>query len=305
MSAKSFPLIVILVTLSPRGALAESITFSSGVGNFQIEFVTIGDIGNPHDSRMDPPMGSVDYEYQIAKFEMSCQMFISPIADSECPPGESLPKRFAALEAMQYANWLNELAGHQPAYRINDNVEVTSVGLRVEPWAEEHPGYYPDNVWRNSLAKFFLSTKDEWHKAAYFDPKEDTYRLYATGDEQPDLVPDGGGTSPNTANFFPNIPYVPVDMAGGLSVYGTMGQTGNVPEWEELDYEPGMTRGIQVRNGVEDGDIRQHTAINSRRFSRSSLEGIRIVAATPLPEPSTATLLVITLCSLGAVRRRR
>ena len=46
-------------------------TFGSGANQFQIEFVTIGNPGNPADTTGDPnPAGSVPYEYRIGKYEI-------------------------------------------------------------------------------------------------------------------------------------------------------------------------------------------------------------------------------------------
>ena len=50
-------------------------TFGSGDNVFDIEFVTIGNPGNPADTTGNPnPAGAVDYVYRIGKYEISRDM---------------------------------------------------------------------------------------------------------------------------------------------------------------------------------------------------------------------------------------
>lgn len=49
--------------------------FGSGDNSFAVEFVTIGDPGNPADTTGAPnPVGSVSYVYRIGKYEISRSM---------------------------------------------------------------------------------------------------------------------------------------------------------------------------------------------------------------------------------------
>ena len=91
-------------------------------------------------------------------------------------------------------------------------------------------------MFRNSLAKYFLPSVDEWYKAAYYDPTSGVYDLYPTGSNTaPTAV--ASGTAAGTAVF--PADYCPADitLAGGLSPYGTMGQGGNVYEWNETAFD--------------------------------------------------------------------
>lgn len=290
---------------------AETYSFGTGTDAFEMEFVTIGAIGNPHDSRTDPLMGSVAHEYEIGKFEVSCGMFQSadragvfgpPFGDT-CNGPEDLPITFSGIDAYLFVNWLNSEAGYAEAYKIND-LDGSGIRGRIEPWEPNESGYNSDNLWRNSRAKFVIPNADEWHKAAYYDTAVGVYRNYATGDATPTPTPASGGTSINTANVFPNASLNLVDMAGGLSAFGTMGQTGNASEWEEYSLPPGVVGPTFKRKGLEDGGVAAHLAAGSREPSISNLVGLRIAAVTPIPEPSSLTLLASMLCSLGAFRRR-
>ena len=60
----------VLLYFSPLITNAD--TFSTGDNKFDIEFVKIGDPGNPADTMGSPnPAGSVDYGYRMGKFEVS------------------------------------------------------------------------------------------------------------------------------------------------------------------------------------------------------------------------------------------
>lgn len=89
----------------------------------------------------------------------------------------------------------------------------------------------------------------EYSGAVFFDPNKpggEGYWLYATGtDTAP--VPVASGTAPNTAvSGETNRAPASVYEAGGLSPYGTMGQTGNVQQWTEVFYfSPGLSQGLR------------------------------------------------------------
>jgi formylglycine-generating enzyme required for sulfatase activity len=94
-----------------------------------------------------------------------------------------------------------------------------------------------ENLYRHKDAFYFLPSENEWYKAAYYNPGGSNYFLYPTGsDTAPAAV--ASGTNAGTAVYdgvasFPAI----VDSAGGLSPYGTMGQGGNVWEWNESAFD--------------------------------------------------------------------
>ena len=65
---------------------------------------------------------------------------------------------------------------------------VTSANANIQLWTVSDAGYNPNNLYRNSLARYFLPSVDEWYKAAYYDPTSGVYYNYPTGS---DSVPDG------------------------------------------------------------------------------------------------------------------
>ena len=296
---------------------AEIVTFGEGDHAFEIEFVTIANPGNPDDPRKEytidrfgrPPhgepytIGGADYEYSIGKYEMPCGplaqledigLFTDPLPRSFCDSGPKIPGALEESQLNEFVNWLNTSQGFPPAYKPLHDVS----GMNVE-WQPGEPGYNPENTLRNSFAKYYLPTADEFHKAAYYDPQNDVWLDYPMeGNVRP--MPVTSGTEPGTAviervRIPRDLP--DVDLAGGLSAYGTMAQIGNAIEWEE-----GFGWN---RPGVEDHPLLDATfASNSRRDNNFGANGFRIVAVEPVPEPSSLTLIAFALCTLGVCRHR-
>jgi formylglycine-generating enzyme required for sulfatase activity len=164
-------------------------------------------------------------------------------------------------------------------------------------------------LYRNSQAKYFLPSADEWYKAAYYNPSgSGSYGDYPTANG---LVPTAvsSGTAANTAVFGQSYGTGPADItqAGGLTPYGTMGQGGNVWEWEETSYNLLNNSGSSAR-GVRGGSwsFNSHNLSSSSRVSdiptyESTVFGFRVAS---IPEPSSALLGVLTTAGL-LLRRRR
>jgi formylglycine-generating enzyme required for sulfatase activity len=282
-----------------------------------MEFVTIGNPGNSADSTGDPnPAGSVGYTYDIGKFEVSRDMITKynvnfGTANSRAitlfdmtvnggTNGGNGPNQPATgvswNEAARFVNWLNTSTGNQAAYKfttngVNDNIAV---------WTAEDAGYDANNKYRNSLAKYFLPSYNEWYKAAYYDPNTSTYYDYTTGSNTaPSAV--ASGTTAGTEVYGQSYGQGPADVtnAGGLSPYGVMGLGGNVGEWEEssgdlLNSSGSSSRGIRggYWYGNVSSDLSSSTRINDNpSFQQYGNLGFRVASLSPsappvVPEPS-------------------
>ncbi|MEX0610642.1 MAG: SUMF1/EgtB/PvdO family nonheme iron enzyme, partial [Pirellulales bacterium] len=147
------------------------------------------------------------------------------------------------FEAARFVNWLNTSTGSTPAYKfaIQPGEVGYSARANIQLWTISDAGYNPANLFRNSLAKYFLPSAHEWYKAAYYDPTSGVYFDYPTGsDTAPTAVPSGtaAGTAAYGQVFTGSIDdFADITLAGGLSPYGTMGQGGNVFEWEETEFD--------------------------------------------------------------------
>ena len=97
-----------------------------------------------------------------------------------------------------------------------------------------------------------------------------------------------------------------MNSAGGLSPYGTMGQTGNIIEWMETSYAGDNSSGSEDR--ALRGDTWPDSGISQSSFrefhvptSSLSTSGFRVAS---VPEPSSTGLL-IGPCLMFLARRAR
>ena len=232
-------------------------------------------------------------------------------------------------DAARFSNWLhnNQPTGAQGpgttetgAYTLNG--AVTDAALNA--------------VSRNSGATWFLTSENEWYKAAYHQPAAqggdgDNYWLYATKTNSTpysDQSPGSGAPTPsNTANFFAND-----SMANGyddgyavtgstsfsfsqnyltdagaytsaVSPYGTFDQAGNVWEWNEALIS-GSFRGVR---GGSWGNFFSSNLQSSFRFSENPTGGYSSIGfrVATVPEPSTAVLAILACGMMWWWKKRR
>lgn len=292
---------------------ARADTFGSGENAFSIEFVAIGDPGNPADTTGDPnPAGRVDYLYWIGKYEISEDAIRKANAQSALDGdplditiderGPRMPAtRVSWFEAARFVNWLNEDKGATPAYKFDASGE-----FRL--WAPGDLGYDPANPFRNTQARYFLPSVDEWYKAAYYDPVTKSYFDFPTGSDDPP-IPVASGTDPGTAVWNQLDGPADAHLAGGESPFGTVGQGGNVLEWEETARDLENTNVAEVR-GVRGGDyVPSITSLDlSSSFRNASLPnfeptnvGFRVAS---IPEASTCMLAFFVIATRHCVSRR-
>jgi hypothetical protein len=239
------------------------------------EFVSIGDAGNSADPQTG--FGSVTYNYSIAK---TAEPLVSMKLYNADPVNVSNPIsvfnytydindsannlkpiiNLSFYDACHYVNWLNISEGEQPAYKFSGNVLVE--WMSAEAWQAGG-----ENLWRHKDAKYFIPSRNEWYKAAYSKGSSDpsNYFYYATGS---DTLPISitSGTAANTAVWDLGIYGVPadVDKCGGLSRYGTIGQSGNASEWS--DFNVGYNPLVRL---VQGGKWNSGTVTDVGKFSYS------------------------------------
>ncbi|MCI0333897.1 MAG: formylglycine-generating enzyme family protein [Planctomycetes bacterium] len=314
-----FAILLAALVVTSSADPAWSDTFGSGANTFDIEFVTIGNPGNVADTTGNPnPAGSVAQAYRIGQFEISEQMIdkantLGGLGITKDIRGADKPAtRVSWNEAARFVNWLNISTGSVPAYKfaIQPGEAGYIANTNIQLWTIGDAGYNPNNLYRNSLARYFLPSAHEWYKAAYYDPTSGVYYDYPTGSNAaPTAV--ASGTAAGTAVY--NFQSGPADitLAGGLSPYGTMGQGGNVREWEETDVDlvngPTLTSSARgIRGSDWDSNFSPFLSSSYRSLSSPSNEsngvGFRVAS---IPEPGTACLGAFGMVAVLWLRRRR
>ena len=309
------------------------VNFGSGPDQFNMEFKTIGNPNNAADTGGAPdPAGAVDRTYDIGKFEVSRDMItkynanfgtannlvISLDSMSGITGGTGVNKPATGIswnEAARFVNWLNTSTGNQAAYKFT----TSGVNDDIALWQSGDAGYDVNNKYRNSLAKYFLPSYNEWYKAAYYNPNNTTYYNFANGsDTRPTAVISG--TASDTAVYAQSgeaSPTGPADVnqAGGFSPYGVMGLGGNVFEWEEssfnlLNSSGSSSRGIRggywFRNSFELSSSARNNNNPSVELGNNGFRVASLSSSAPpaVPEPSMMVIgMVFGLGGLAAKRR--
>ena len=308
-----FPSIVAVlfaaVTLSIQPS-AQADTFGGGTSNeFTVEFVAIGNAGNAADTTT---YGAVPYEYRASIYEISqndiTKATASGMANVTAGPwtGNQPAATISWYEAAAFVNFLNTSSGKTAAYDLTFSNSQWSMAL----WSSEQAWTAGGtNLYRNKNAFYFLPSDNEWYKAAYYNAAGTNYFLYPTASSSvPTAVASGTNAGSAVYNAVASVPAV-VDSAGGLSPYGTMGQGGNIFEWNESAFDgsnSSSSEGRAIRGGYwfgSEGGLRS----SYRNFNDPSIEngniGFRVAS---VPEPSTYALLAMTAAgALWMTRRRR
>ena len=314
---KNLNLVVIALALGHQTASATSLleTFGSGDNAFTMDFVTIGNPNNVADTTGSPnPVGSVAYTYNLGVYEVSRGQLEKAnaagslgitMSDMSGYGGNGLLKPATGIswyEAAKYVNWLNTSSGGTAAYKF--------VGGTFQLWSSTDAGYNANNMFRNSLAKYVIASSNEWYKGAYGN-LNGTWNNYPTGS---DNIPTAaaGGTAANTAVYNQSFYAGPADInnAGGLSPYGTMGQGGNVWEWNETAMDGSNNLADEIRElsgGSWNSSSSSMLDASTRSFGNPSDEDIVIrgFRVASVPEPSALSLLAIGLSGLAMIRRRK
>ena len=235
-----------IALITPAMADATIDSFGIGENAFTMDFVDIGNPGNsedpPHAGYDNIAFGSVCYAYRMGNYEVSEAMInkanaAGVLGITLSSNGDNKPATLISWnEAARFVNWLNVSSGSVAAYKFNSQPGDGGYNANenIVLWTSGDTGYNAANPFRNSNAKYFLPSENEWYKAAYYSGTGSVYYDYPTGSDVCP-APVASGTSADTAVYGQPYRVGPADItnAGGLSCYGTMGQGGNV--WELME----------------------------------------------------------------------
>jgi len=228
------------------------------------------------------------------------------------PGFEDKPVTYVTFhDALRFANWPHN---GQPATGTQRRATTEDGAYTLADAAVE-----ANTVVRNPGARYFLTSEDEWFKAAYYDPDSGSYFDYATStDEVPACVtPDADDG--NAANYC-TLALSDVGAYGlSLSAFGTFDQSGNVFEWNEAiidrsaDGECGSNPAdelplVPLCRGTRGGHYGDMVPVAIRAAYRYSNTpdyeahdtGFRV--ATVVPEPALGLLFATGLLVLLAAR---
>jgi len=275
---------------------AQADTFGTSGNEFAIDFVNIGHAGNAADTTT---YGAVPYDYRVGKYEISQDAITKATASGMADvtagawTGNQPAANISWYEAAAFVNWLNTSTGKTAAYDLAWNGSAWSMNLWSSELAWTAGG---TNLYRNKNAFYFLPSENEWYKAAYYNPAGSNYFLYPSASSSvPTAV--ASGTNPGSAvyNGVAAVPAI-VDSAGGLSPYGTMGQGGNVWEWNESAFDgsnSSSSEGRAVRGGLWLGpDFLLRSSLQFDYDPSLVLDNLGFRVAS-VPEPSTAVLVLM------------
>ena len=308
------------------GVLALTITsahadsFGSGDNAFTIDFVNIGNAGNADDAGAgggiySTPFGGVPYQYRMGTYEISQDAITKATAGglasvvAGAHTGNEPAANMTWFEAAAFVNWLNDQ--RTPGLKAYNLTGVTS----LTPWACGDAWQAGgENLYRHKDAYYFLPSEDEWYNVAYHQNTgvNADYWDYATGSNSAPTQELTGGTTPGSAVYAgveAGTPADPADvnLAGGLSPYGTMGQNGTVWEWTESASD-GINNSVD-EGRTDRGGLWVSTEGNMNSSDRGSTPAAFSINSTgfrvaSVPEPSS-TVLMISASLLALARRRR
>jgi sulfatase modifying factor 1 len=310
-------------------AAAEPAAAPAAAGMPDIEWVVVGNPGNPPDTTGH---GAVPYTFEISRHEITVGQwaaFLSAVAARDphglwqgaqgvvrageagayrytpAPGRERHPVMHVSfLDAMRFANWLHHVTA---AARAGDAAAPIDTATLTETGAYDIAAG-GGLAARAPAARVWIPSEDEWYKAAYHQPvatggPPGGYWRYPTRSDEPPKLGTPGDAAPGLANFLadttpqPNGGVLrdygnvfPVEsFPGSGSHYGTLDQAGNAWEWIEVVVFD-TQRGMRGGNMCGSHEKLLKTVRTSASPGRRYPDtGFRVARAVPPPSAGPAS----------------
>lgn len=321
-------------TLCGRLCAAAAVLVLGSVASAAITIETVP-VGNPGNTADTTGYGSVNYAYNIGKYEVTAGQytaFLNAVAATDtydlynmtmsntswgsgiARSGDGTvgnpytytvdadfvnrPVNYVSFwDATRFANWLHN--GQPTGAQDNSTTEDGAYTLTSD-------GINGNTITRNTGWQWAVTSEDEWYKAAYYNPDASSYYLYPTSSNS---APgrDMNDVSENNANYYP----YPIDSEKYTTVvgefqysdspYGTFDQGGNVWEWNEA-FVDSTYRGF--RGGALDDSVIRLQSGTRPSYGNPIIEHFSIgFRVSQVPEP--ASMAILALGSIGMLMRRR
>ena len=319
-------------------------------GPLGMEFVVVGAPGNEADEYdvFGDRHGRVDYTYSISSYEVSNRQyaaFLNSVSAHGDPHGLWHPAtqgwfdEIVRFDNCQGGYYYEVVPGKEdnPVVRVNhrsifrmmnwlhngmqDDLSSTDSGAYdTSKWGYDERGYFTDSLAHEPGAKFWLSSHDEWYKAAYFDPDrygegQPGYWRFPTGHEtDPDVWDEPGADPYNSAVYV-----TPFSEPGGsvpltMSPWGAFDMAGNateyVAQWDLLGLPYGsayVIRGSPFIGGssLDEKYVHSYAFAFNENYSGDGADwdyhSFRIVTYLPAP----GTLLVLGAAGTWCATRQK
>ncbi len=313
--------------------LAALASFAQVASAVTVDWVTVGGAGNSADTTS---YGAVAYEYRISRHEVTNAQYaelLNAVAVTDTyalydtnmgtVPGtsggitrsgssgsfsyatiagrEDMPVNHVSFwDAVRFANWLHN---GQPT-GAQDNTTTEDGAYTLTP-----TGITNNTVSRNVGAQVFVTSEDEWYKAAYYDSGVMSYFIYPAGSDTLTTcaVPGAVANTANCGSVVGDLTDVG-SYTGAASPGDTFDQGGNALEWNEAQISGSL-------RGVRGGSFDLFAGFLATSFIRIGGDpatgdrdvGFRVASLPPSsPVPSVGPLGVVVLASvLGLVGCRK
>lgn len=319
-------------------------TSAAGAQTYEIDWVTIGDVGNPayqgSDGNLIDDRGSVGYEYRIGRYEITTGQWMefvntfstqsddmalfgepsvwgATIDWSYGGPGfrwklngsldnpEMVPVHGLSWRmAAMYANWMHN-------DRSSDLSAIENGAYDTSTFTTNNDGTFNDQLTRNPDARFWIPSLDEWVKAAHYDPNKNGagqggWWDYPDGSDDP-LYPGFPGEGETSATLDWDGAYLPLgSYADVQSPWGLFDLSGGTMEWTE---EATSDRRLRWLDGAPVFYPEDFLLIDRIDQMADGVPGSQAPVhgfrvAGAIPAPSAAAYLVMA-GGLALTRRRR